>query len=160
MIVVMVMMTKNTVGSTVQTMSEGVVVTWVCLGWGAVLGMTREQLTIFIVVAHLVFFKSRWIDRLFCDPDFFSLCWLETRRIDEFFVHSDLFAISRLESRSVLTFSHVNLCIKTTATGKVNVDLGVVVSSLMRKVDVNVCTGVSVVRSREDKRVSRMKSSR
>jgi hypothetical protein len=128
MMVVMVITTENTIGSTVETMAEGVIVTWVYLGWGVGLGMGRKELTLFIVVTHLVFFESRWIDCLFCDTDFLPLCRLETRSVDGLF-DSDVFAVGRLESRSVLTFCEVYLGIVSAAMGKIDVNLSVEMSS-------------------------------
>jgi len=107
---VVVITTEYTVGSTVKTMTEGVV------------------MTLFIVVTHLVFFGSRWIDCLFCNTDFLPLCRLETRSVDCFF-DSNVFAVGRLESRSVLTFCKVYLGIVSAAMRKLDVNLSVVMLS-------------------------------
>jgi len=72
---------------------------------------------------------------------------LELRRINGCFVDSDFFAIARLESRSVLAFCYVDICIESVTTRKVDINFCTVVSSVMRKVDVDVCFGALMIGS-------------
>jgi len=67
-----------------------------------------------------------------------------TRRINGCFVDSDFFSVCRLEFGSVLTFGQIDLGIVMSSIG-LDVNFGVVMSVMMRKVDINVCGGVSVI---------------
>jgi len=69
---------------------------------------------------------------------------LETRGFNGSVVESNFFAVCRLETGSVLTFGQVDLGIVCTAVRNSDVSFNVVLSSVMRKVDVDVGRGVLV----------------
>jgi len=76
---------------------------------------------------------------------------LEARRINSG-VDTDFFSVAGLETRSVCTLSYVDLgIVMSTVMRKLDVDLGVVVSAMVGDLDVDVGTGVSVIRSVEQK---------
>jgi len=171
MLLLMMMGTpRQLVGSTVETVTEGMVV------------------SIFIIVTHLVGgLGSRRVDGLLSDADFFTgsllvawswvnsgttdtnlfvvgggllleawrvnsgtgntgllaIGWLGSGRIYGL-IESDLFAIAGLELGSVLTFGEVKLSLVgvTAVMRKLDGDVSVVVSALVWKVDVDVGFGV------------------
>lgn len=84
--------------------------------------------------------ESRRVNGFFADSNFFTVAWLEFRRINGFLAESSFFAVAWLEFGSVLTLGYVDLGIVVTAVWKSDIDLGVVMSSLIWKIDVNVCT--------------------
>jgi hypothetical protein len=97
-------------------------------------------------------FEPRRVDGLLGDADLFSLCRTEAWRINGGLVDSDFFTIARLEARSVFTLGHVNLSlgvVMTTVMRNLDGDVSVVVSSVVWELDVDVCRGMFVVRSRE-----------
>ena len=76
----------------------------------------------------------------------------DARRVDGS-PDSGLFAVAWLETRSVFTLGHVNLSLvlTTTVLGKLDADVSVVVSSVVWKLDVDMCGGVLVVWSGKKK---------
>lgn len=70
---------------------------------------------------------------------------MEAWRVNSGFVDTDFLAVAWLKFRSVLTFCYVNLgIVVSTAMRKVDVDLSVL-SVVARKVDVNLSVVVSTV---------------
>jgi len=76
----------------------------------------------------------------------------EARRVDSS-LDSGLFTVGRLESRSVFTLGHVNLSlvVSTTVFRKLDTYIGVVVSSVVWELNVDMCRGVLVVGSGKKK---------
>jgi hypothetical protein len=109
--------------------------------------------TIFVVVTHLVLLETRRIDGCL-DTDLFlgrvlGVSWeLELRRVDGS-LDSSLFTVGWLEARSVFTLGHVNLSLvaSTAVFRKLDADVGIVVSSVVWELNVDVCGGVLVVGS-------------
>ena len=113
---------------------------------------------------------ARRVDGGLVDTDFFAVGWLEARWVNSRLVDTYFLTIAWLELGSVLTLSYVDLCIVATTAREVDFDFGVtvvtmreadinvgfVVSAVMRSVDVNVCFGVLVFRSEERKEVSKL----
>jgi len=93
--------------------------------------------------------EARRVDGLLCNADLFSLCRTEAWRVNGGLVDSNLFTIAWLEARSVFTLAHVNLSlvVVTTVMRYLDRDVSVVVSAVVWELDVDMCTGVFVVRS-------------
>jgi hypothetical protein len=112
--------------------------------------------------------RSRRVNGGLVDADFFAVGWLEARWVNGSLVDTYFLTIAWLELGSVLTLSYVDLSIVVTTVWEVDFDfrvmvvtmrevdinLGVVVSAEVWKVDVDVCFGVFVFRSEGRKKRS------
>lgn len=114
--------------------------------------------------------RTRRVNGGFVDTYFFAVGWLESRWVNSCLVDTYFLTIAWLELGSVLTLSHVNLGLVVTTVWAINfyldlvvmaeevravdmrkVNVDFVVSTVVRSVDIEVCFGVSVIRSEEER---------